>query len=96
MSIHLEECEFNDDLRIMRRCICPALRACEARVRGKNTYLSGVTTGYNEGYKEAEAATLNAILRVIDRNKHESSYCSVIHACDIIQEIELIRQSSED
>ena len=51
---------------------------------------------YAEGYKEAEAATLNAILRIIDRNKHESSYCSVIHACDIIQEIELIRQSSED
>ena len=51
---------------------------------------------YAEGYKEAEAATLNAILRIIDRNKHEGSYCSVVHACDLIEEIELIRQSSED
>lgn len=96
MSIHLEECEFNDDLRTIRRCICPALRACEARVRRSNTYLSVVTTSYNEGYKEAEASTLNAILKIIDRNKHEGSYCSVVHACDIMEEIELIRQSSED
>ena len=51
---------------------------------------------YAEGYKEAEAATLNAILRIIDRNKHEGSYCFVIHACDIIEEIELIRETTED
>lgn len=96
MSIHSEECEFNDDSRIIRRCICPALRACEARVRGRNTYMSGAMTGYKEGYKEAQEATLNAILSIIDRNKHEGSYCFVVHACDIMEEIELIRQSSED
>ena len=51
---------------------------------------------YAEGYKEAEAATLNAVLRIIDRNKHEGSCCFVIHTCDIIQEIELIRETTED
>ena len=51
---------------------------------------------YAEGYKEAEASTLNAILRIIDRNKHEGSCCSVIHACDLIQEIGLIRETTED
>ena len=94
MSIHLEECEFNDDLRIIRRCICPALRACEARVRGRNTYMSGAMAGYKEGYEEAEAATLNAILSIIDRKKHGDSYCFVVHACDIIEEVELIRERS--
>ena len=51
---------------------------------------------YIEGYKEAEATTLNAVLRIIDRNKHEGSCCFVIHTCDIIQEIELIRETTED
>jgi hypothetical protein len=51
---------------------------------------------YIEGYKEAEASTLNAILRIIDRNKHGGSCCSVVHTCDLIQEIELIRQTTED
>lgn len=51
---------------------------------------------YIEGYKEAEASTLNAVLKIIGRNKHEGSCCFVVHTCDIIQEIELIRETTED
>jgi len=86
MTEHLPECPTE------LWCICSYLRACEARVRGRNTYISG----YDAGYKEAEDSTLNAILRIIDRNKHEGSYCFVVHACDIIEEIELIRETTED
>lgn len=32
MSEHLPECQWNDETRVNRRCICPALRDCEARV----------------------------------------------------------------
>ena len=33
MTDHLPECEWSDNTRVNRHCICPALRACEQRVR---------------------------------------------------------------
>lgn len=32
MTEHLPECEWSDNTRVNRHCICPALRACEQRV----------------------------------------------------------------
>lgn len=50
MIEHLPECWAKHESDPPAWCICDELRACEARVRGRNIYMSA----YNAGYKEAQ------------------------------------------
>lgn len=56
-SGHLAECEWNDETRVNRRCICPALRACEARVTTPSHYHD---LGYAAGVQAARDAVVAA------------------------------------
>ncbi len=62
MSDHLPECEWNDETRVNRRCICDRLRACEARVR-ERTIVSYDMKRAEQAERNGYAAALDAVQR---------------------------------
>lgn len=67
MTDHLPDCYRTNT---MGPCICPALRACEARVReeyeSQDCYALGFSHGINEGVPKALDAARDAVAAVFD------------------------------
>jgi len=66
MSDHLPECEWSDNTRVNRHCICPALRACEQRVRDEERSGAPVAMIELAGYSRGYAAGVQAALKVVE------------------------------
>lgn len=57
MTDHLPECEWSDNTRVNRHCICPALRACEQRVREEERIrAAGIVMGTREAWRDPDMA----------------------------------------
>lgn len=79
MSNHLPECEWNDETRVNRRCICPALRACEARVTADEIAYANLraASAYAAGVSDERArikAGVKALTPLLDVAKFKGGY----------------------
>lgn len=81
MTDHLPECDaFPDYNDGYGGCICPALRACEQRVREDGLYVSGVNVGYEFGLRRAREAVAK-----VPPYEYEMNPCAAIDAIDALR-----------
>lgn len=109
MTDHLPECPCNNadergcflisaETDRCVSCICPALRACEQRVREEMQHPDpGISEKqaianyaiYRNGYAAGVQAARDAVAAL---PKEDGGYCHVFHACDVEAAIDALRE----